>query len=180
MHPKNRFWPVLGALTGENYAAMNFAARRAALTRHGIGLYDAVYECDIMLSSDAKAKNIVPADIPALIGGTRVQRIFCNGALSYATLVKFLPLNPWRKSCRPQAPPTLRIICRGSLRRGKKYANLYSRIDNILLNMHPMGAIFIISEYIRFGTTPLIIGRSGKQRRIRPLLLAVRQRGALP
>lgn len=56
MHPKNRFWPVIGALTGEDYAAMNFAARRAALTRHGIGLYDAVYECDIMLSSDAKAK----------------------------------------------------------------------------------------------------------------------------
>ena len=49
-----------------------------------------------------------------------------------------------------------------------------------MLNMHPMGAIFIISEYIRFGTTPLIIGRGGKQRRIRPLLLAVRQRGALP
>ena len=42
-----------------------------------------------------------------------------------------------------------------------------------MLNMHPMGAIFIISEYIRFGTTPLIIGRGGKQRRIRPLLLAV-------
>ena len=43
-----------------------------------------------------------------------------------------------------------------------------------MLNMHPMGAIFIISEYIRFGTTPLIIGRGGKQRRMRPLLLAVR------
>ena len=43
-----------------------------------------------------------------------------------------------------------------------------------MLNMHPMGAIFIISEYIRFGTTPLIIGRGGKQRRIRPLLQAAR------
>ena len=52
MHPKNRFWPVIGALTGENYAALDFSARGAALTRHGIGLYDAVYECDIMLSSD--------------------------------------------------------------------------------------------------------------------------------
>ena len=91
MHPKNRFWPVIGALTGENYAALDFSARGAALTCHGIGLYDAVYECDIMLSSDSKAKNIVPADIPALIGGTRVQRIFCNGALSYATLVKYHP-----------------------------------------------------------------------------------------
>ena len=46
-----------------------------------------------------------------------------------------------------------------------------------MLNMHPMGAIFIISEYIRFGTTPLIIGRGGERRRMRPLLLAVRQRG---
>ena len=41
-----------------------------------------------------------------------------------------------------------------------------------MLNMHPMGAIFIISEYIRFGTTPLIIGRGGERRRMRPLLLA--------
>ena len=48
-----------------------------------------------------------------------------------------------------------------------------------MLNMHPMGAIFIISEYIRFGTTPLIIGRGGERRRMRPLLLAVRQRGDL-
>ena len=48
-----------------------------------------------------------------------------------------------------------------------------------MLNMHPMGAIFIISEYIRFGTTPLI-GRGGERRRMRPLLLAVRQRGDLP
>lgn len=105
MHPKNRFWPVIGALTGEDYAAMNFAARRAALTRHGIGLYDAVYECDIMLSSDAKAKNIVPADIPALIGGTRVQRIFCNGALSYATLVKYHPsLEPMAEKLPSTSP----------------------------------------------------------------------------
>lgn len=32
-----------------------------------------------------------------------------------------------------------------------------------MLNMHPMGAIFIISEYIRFGTTPLIIGAAGNK-----------------
>lgn len=91
MHPKNRFWPLLGALTGDDYSAMDFSARREALIRRGIGLYDAVYECDIMLSSDSKAKNIVPADIPALICGTRVQRIFCNGALSYAALTRHHP-----------------------------------------------------------------------------------------
>ena len=91
MHPKNRFWPVIGTLTGEDYAAMN--------------LYDAVYECDIMLSSDSKAKNIVPADIPALIGGTRVQRIFCNGALSYATLVKYHPsLEPMAEKLPSTSP----------------------------------------------------------------------------
>jgi TDG/mug DNA glycosylase family protein len=105
MHPKNRFWLVLGALTGEDYAALDFSARGAALIRHGIGLYDAVYECDIMLSSDAKAKNIVPADIPALIGGTRVQRIFCNGALSYATLVKYHPsLEPMAEKLPSTSP----------------------------------------------------------------------------
>ena len=91
MHPQNRFWKVLGSLLGEElYAAANDRKIEIMLRRR-IALYDSVYECDIMGSSDAKILNPVAADIPALIKGTEIRHIFCNGAASYRYLVSAYP-----------------------------------------------------------------------------------------
>ena len=91
MHPQNRFWPMLSRILNEDMTKLSFDKRRELLIKNNIGVYDSVYACDIEASSDARAKNIVPADIPAIIAKTAVQAIFANGALSYSTLIKYHP-----------------------------------------------------------------------------------------
>ena len=91
MHPKNRFWKVLSALLGEDLYSADIPSRKRVLLAHNIALYDSVEECDISGSSDSKISNVIPADIPKLIDGTNISRIFCNGAASYANLLKYHP-----------------------------------------------------------------------------------------
>lgn len=91
MHPKNRFWRVLSALLGTDLYSADIETRKRTLLAHGIALYDSVEECDIAGSSDSKISGVIPADIPGLIEGTEIMRIFCNGAASYTLLLKYHP-----------------------------------------------------------------------------------------
>ena len=91
MHPKNRFWKVLSALLGEDLYSADIPTRKRVLLSNNIALYDSVEECDISGSSDSKISNVIPADIPKLIEGTRISHIFCNGTASYANLLKYHP-----------------------------------------------------------------------------------------
>jgi hypoxanthine-DNA glycosylase len=58
-HPRNAFWPLMDALFGVP-AAAPYAARIAALHAHGVGLWDALAECERPGSLDAA---IAPASI---------------------------------------------------------------------------------------------------------------------
>lgn len=91
MHPQNRFWRTLSSILGENLVDMDVAQRTATLLAHHIALYDSIEECDISGSSDSSILSVVPADIPALISASRIEKILCNGAASYDYLVKFHP-----------------------------------------------------------------------------------------
>lgn len=91
MHPQNRFWKVLSALFGEDFYNADKQTKIALLTKHKIALYDSVEECDIAGSSDSAISNIVPADINAIMDGTQISHIFCNGNASYAYFEKFNP-----------------------------------------------------------------------------------------
>lgn len=91
MHPKNRFWRVMSALLGADLYNADISTRKRVLLANKIALYDSVEECDISGSSDSKISNVIAADIPALISGTEIKHIFCNGAASYNYLLKFYP-----------------------------------------------------------------------------------------
>jgi len=91
MHPQNRFWKMLSRLLGEDLVCLDTRSRAEILLRNNIALYDSVEECDILGSSDSKIANVIPADVPRLIEGTSITRIFCNGAASYDNLIKFHP-----------------------------------------------------------------------------------------
>lgn len=91
MHERNRFWKVLSAILNVDLCLASVDERARVLIKNHIALYDSVEECDILGSSDSKITNVVPADIPALIKGTSVSRIFCNGSASFNTLMKFHP-----------------------------------------------------------------------------------------
>ncbi len=80
-HPQNRFWPLLAALFGERAPESVEEKRALALRRH-VALWDTIYSCDIVGSSDSSIRNVVPTDLRPILDGSRVRRIFCNGRTS--------------------------------------------------------------------------------------------------
>jgi hypoxanthine-DNA glycosylase len=44
-HPRNQFWPLLGALWGEDLRAMPYEQRLQAMLAHGLGLWDVYASC---------------------------------------------------------------------------------------------------------------------------------------
>ena len=81
-HPQNRFWKVLSAVYGEAEPQTIEEKSRLALS-HGIALWDALVECDILGASDSSIKNPVAADIPWLLARTKTERIFTTGAAAH-------------------------------------------------------------------------------------------------
>lgn len=77
-HPQNRFWKVLAAVYGEAVPT-DIGQKKALLGRHGLALYDVIYSCDIIGSSDSSIKNVVPANLNEIIGNSQVSRIILNG-----------------------------------------------------------------------------------------------------
>jgi hypoxanthine-DNA glycosylase len=65
-HPRNQFWPLLAALTGEAMAAMTYPERLAALRRQGIGLWDVYAHCRREGSLDSAIEDAVPNDLTSL------------------------------------------------------------------------------------------------------------------
>lgn len=77
-HPQNRFWKVLAAVYGEAVPT-DITQKKAMLERHKIALYDVIYSCDIIGSSDSSIRNVIPADIKEIIGNSQVSEIILNG-----------------------------------------------------------------------------------------------------
>ncbi len=80
-HPQNRFWKVIAALTGEDVPT-EIEKKKALLHKHHIALWDTIYSCDIVGSSDSSIKNVVPTDIMPIIRNSKITRVFCNGSTS--------------------------------------------------------------------------------------------------
>ena len=80
-HPQNRFWPLLAALFGED-PPTTVEEKRALALRRQVALWDTIYSCDIVGSSDSSIRNVVPTDLRPILQGSGVQRIFCNGRTS--------------------------------------------------------------------------------------------------
>ncbi|MBO4406403.1 MAG: DNA-deoxyinosine glycosylase [Clostridia bacterium] len=87
-HPQNRFWRVLAALYGED-APGSVGEKRAFLLGHGIALWDVIASCEIRGSADSSVRDARPNDLSPILRGSRVERIFANGRLSYTLYTRF-------------------------------------------------------------------------------------------
>lgn len=65
-NPLNQFWEILGNLCGENLAEMDYASRKAAMLRHGIGLWDVFASCSRKGSLDSNIAGSRLNDFEAL------------------------------------------------------------------------------------------------------------------
>ena len=87
-HPQNRFWPLLAALLKEP-TPVSIEEKRELALKHHIALWDTIYSCDIIGSSDSSIRNVVPTDLSQVISCSKISRIFCNGKTSARYFQKY-------------------------------------------------------------------------------------------
>ena len=87
-HKQNRFWKVMAAVL-ETAVPETIEEKKKMLYRHHIALWASIYSCDIIGSSDSSIKNAVPTDLGQIITGSKIRKIFCNGAASGICFKKY-------------------------------------------------------------------------------------------
>lgn len=91
-HPRNRFWPLMAALTGID-ATLGYAARLRALQVAGVGLWDVIGQCERRGSLDAAIVrgSEVPNALPALVAQLpHLVAVACNGATAHRAFLRFI------------------------------------------------------------------------------------------
>lgn len=84
-HPRNAFWPLMGALLGEpELITWPYGERLQTLRRHRVALWDAVAACRREGSLDTAIEAAEPSDLRDLVARLpRLRVIVCNGALAH-------------------------------------------------------------------------------------------------
>ena len=108
-NPQNRFWRTVCGFFSEPVPGSP-DEKRAFLLRRGIALWDVVESCEIVGSSDASIRNERVADLPALLNGSGIGTIFCNGTKAYSLLAdKFPGLLPAARKLTSTSPANPRF-----------------------------------------------------------------------
>ncbi len=91
-HPRNRLWPLLGALCGFD-PQLDYDARLQAMQACGVGLWDVIGQCrrsgslDAAIVRGSEVPNPVPARIAQL---PQLRAIACNGAAAAQAFARFV------------------------------------------------------------------------------------------
>ncbi len=88
-HPQNRFWPMLARIFGED-APRSIEEKAALAHRHHLALWDSIYECDIVGSSDSSIRGAVPIPIGQILKTAPIERVLCNGTASARLYTRYL------------------------------------------------------------------------------------------
>lgn len=88
-HPQNRFWPLLARLFGEDIPT-SIEEKKSLVLRHHVALWDSIHSCTIVGSSDSSVRDVVPNDLSVILDNSKVERIYCNGALSHKMYMKYI------------------------------------------------------------------------------------------
>jgi hypoxanthine-DNA glycosylase len=65
-HPRNHFWPILGALWGLDLVALPYAARLQQVLAHGLGIWDVYASCRREGSLDSAIEDAELNDLASL------------------------------------------------------------------------------------------------------------------
>lgn len=87
-HKQNRFWKVLAAVLKEK-EPITIEEKKDMLYRNGIAIYDVIESCDIIGSSDSSIRNVVPADIKAIMEHSNIRLIVTNGRTASKLFQKY-------------------------------------------------------------------------------------------
>ena len=88
-HPQNRFWKLIALLCGED-VPVTTEEKSALILNNRLALWDSVQSCTVTGSSGSSVRDVVPNDLSVIFENSRVNRVFCNGALSYKMYTKYI------------------------------------------------------------------------------------------
>lgn len=80
-HPQNRFWKLMAALLQEE-VPVTIEEKKGMMLKHHVALWDTIYSCDIIGSSDSSIRNVAPTDLRTILDHSNVTQIYCNGRTS--------------------------------------------------------------------------------------------------
>ncbi len=80
-HPQNRFWKMISEVFNEP-CPQTIDEKKALVLKHNIAMWDAIYSCDIIGSSDSSIKNVVPTNLKPILENSKIERVICNGKTS--------------------------------------------------------------------------------------------------
>ena len=104
-HPQNRFWRVISEICGEPLPQSN-DDKKSLLRRNGIAVWDVIYSCDIVGSSDSSIRNVLPTDINAILEQADIRQIFTNGKKADELYRKYqLKVTGREAVCLPSTSP---------------------------------------------------------------------------
>jgi hypoxanthine-DNA glycosylase len=101
-HPRNHFWPILGAIHGFD-SGTSYTRRRSALAAAGIALWDVIGSCVRQGSLDSAIddESIVVNDFASFLAShTQITMICFNGRKAESA---------WRRHVQGQLPPDARF-----------------------------------------------------------------------
>lgn len=79
MNKTNRFWQIITQIYGYDFTSASINDKITYLKKYKIALYDVVYQCDIINSSDASIKNVIPVNLDKILKQTKITKIILNG-----------------------------------------------------------------------------------------------------
>lgn len=89
-HPQNRFFKILAGIYEEK-EPLTIEERKSFLKKHKIALYDVVYACDILGSSDSSIKNVEPINLKEILMQYKnIRCIFTTGKKAKELFDKYL------------------------------------------------------------------------------------------
>ena len=88
-HPRNRFWPVLAEIFGEEIPKTPEEKQDFCL-RNKIALWDVLKECEIEGASDSSIKNAVPNDLSIILNSADIKAVFATGTTAAKLYKKFI------------------------------------------------------------------------------------------
>ena len=77
-HPNNRFWKVMAAVYNDRLPETNVEKKEFLLKNH-VALWDVIYSCNIIGSSDNSIRDVIPNEINVILDSCNIRAIFANG-----------------------------------------------------------------------------------------------------
>lgn len=87
-HPRNRFWRLIEAVTGD-IAGDTPDSRSMFLKRNKIALWDVLSQCEIEGAADSTIKNARPNNIKRITSSAPIKAVFTTGEQAYKLYNKF-------------------------------------------------------------------------------------------